>query len=141
MRLYVDASAIVAWLLGEDRSPSIVDSLGGAESLCTSRLTLVECDRALLRCAHEGRLNEVERAELSALAATAAAHWSQLAVTESVLDRARLPFRDHLVRTLDAIHLASALAARSAIPGLAILTLDDRMRHAGRALGFAVVPE
>ena len=36
--------------------------------------------------------------------------------------------------------LASALAARSAIPGVALLSLDDRMRRCGRQLGFDIFP-
>jgi predicted nucleic acid-binding protein len=79
-------------------------------------------------------------AELSASAATAAAHWMQLAITESILNRARMPFRGGPVRTLDAIHLASALEARAASASLTVLTLDDRMRRAARALGFEIVP-
>ena len=140
MRLYVDSSAVLAWLLGEERGQQTVDLLSRAEPVCSSRLTLVECDRALLRCETEGRLVEAERAELSALVATAATHWQQLAITESILDRARLPFRSHQVRTLDAIHLATALDSRAAVPDLAVLTLDDRMRRAARALGFEVLP-
>jgi hypothetical protein len=35
---------------------------------------------------------------------------------------------------LDAIHLASLLAGRSAVRGLALLSLDDRVRQAARGL-------
>jgi hypothetical protein len=41
---------------------------------------------------------------------------------------------------LDAIHLASLLAGRSAVRGLALLSLDDRVRQAARGLGVDVVP-
>jgi hypothetical protein len=44
------------------------------------------------------------------------------------------------VRTLDALHLASALAIRSAIPGIELLSLDDRIRRAGAQLGFKLQP-
>ena len=40
----------------------------------------------------------------------------------------------------DALHLASALVARAAVPGLALLALDAAMREAGRGLGFTVLP-
>ena len=43
--------------------------------------------------------------------------------------------------TLDAIHLASALVARSAIAGLDILSLDERIRKAASLLGVRVLPE
>jgi hypothetical protein len=37
------------------------------------------------------------------------------------------------VRTLDAIHLASALAVRSTVPLAELLSLDDRIRRGGEA--------
>jgi uncharacterized protein len=141
LNLYVDSSGIVAWLLGEERAPAAVEALREARLVLSSRLTLVECDRVLIRCAAEGRLDEAAQAELSAQAASAAAHWMQLAITESILSRARMPFQGGPVRTLDAIHLASALESRAAVASLTVLTLDDRMRRAARALGLDVVPD
>jgi hypothetical protein len=45
------------------------------------------------------------------------------------------------VRTLDAIHLASALFLREAFPDLVILTADERVRGNAALLGFpAEVP-
>ena len=44
------------------------------------------------------------------------------------------------IRTLDAIHLASALVARSTIPGLELLSLDDRIRKTARRLGLRLRP-
>jgi hypothetical protein len=59
---------------------------------------------------------------------------------DDVLEAAKRPFPNEPVRTLDAIHLASALLARSAISGLALLSLDLRVRAAAAALGFKVLP-
>ena len=44
------------------------------------------------------------------------------------------------LRTLDAIHLASALVARDAFGPVAMLTLDERMRETARALDLALLP-
>jgi hypothetical protein len=41
---------------------------------------------------------------------------------------------------LDAIHLASALVARSTAAGLELLGLDVRIRASARQLGFRVLP-
>ena len=46
-----------------------------------------------------------------------------------------------LIRTLDAMHLAAALAVRSAVPGVELLSLDDRIRRSGEQLGFRLQPE
>ncbi len=55
-------------------------------------------------------------------------------------DRARRPFPSEPVRTLDAIHLASALAVRSTVPSMELRSLDDRIRRAGEQLGFRLQP-
>jgi hypothetical protein len=78
----------------------------------------------------------VRRAALGA----PASGWTLLRVEAEVVDRARRPFPGQPIRTLDALHLASARAARAAVPGLSLLGLDRRVRGAGAALGFAVVP-
>jgi len=70
----------------------------------------------------------------------AASHWQILHLAREVADRARQPFPAEPIRTLDAIHLASALTARAAVAGLALLSLDDRVRSAGRKLGFELLP-
>lgn len=140
-KLYADSSAVLAWLLGETAGEAMCSALLGAELVVASSLTLVECDRSLVRAAASGRVSEVGAADRRALLASIAAHWSLLRLDEEVLERARRPFPAEPLRTLDALHLASALAAREAAPGLALLSLDARVRTAGRGLGFAVVPE
>ena len=72
--------------------------------------------------------------------AAAAAHWQMRRIAPEVVERCRLTFPAEPVRTLEAIHLASALLGRTAIAGLQLLSLDDRMRRNGRALGFTVLP-
>jgi predicted nucleic acid-binding protein len=57
------------------------------------------------------------------------------------VERARQPFPGEPIRTLDAIHLASALLARTALVGLALLSLDDRVRKAGKKLGLDIIPD
>jgi hypothetical protein len=60
--------------------------------------------------------------------------------TGDVVERAGLPFPEEPLRALDAIHLASALLARGAQPGLQLLSLDDRVRRSAEASGFQVLP-
>jgi len=140
MPLYADASAILAWLLREPQGEDVAALLAGAANIVSSEIVMVECDRALLRLLAERRLPEPIKEELSARVAAAVMHWTQLAVTSTILLRARQPFANRPLRTLDAIHLASALEGRRAFPDLAILSLDDRMRRAARAIGFEVLP-
>ena len=140
MNLYAESSAVLAWLLDEESAPVVRRSLGAAEIIVASDLTLIECDRVLLRAAALGELTEAEAADRRAHLTMAAAHWQILRVAPEIVDRARQPFPGEPIRTLDAIHLASALTARTAIAGVAILSLDDRVRRAGKKLGLEVVP-
>lgn len=59
-------------------------------------------------------------------------------VDRRVLRRAAEPMPTAL-RTLDAIHIASALALRSRTPALQLATHDDEMATAAAALGFRVL--
>lgn len=70
-----------------------------------------------------------------------AAKWGILPIGPDIVERARKPFPAEPIRALDAIHLASALAARITIPDLQILSLDERIRNAARQLGFGLQPE
>ena len=69
-----------------------------------------------------------------------AAHWHLLRIAAEVVDRARQSFPGEPIRTLDAIHLASALVARGAVAELRLLSLDDRVRRAAARLGLEALP-
>ena len=132
---------MLAWLLGEDAGHSVREVLRHAELVMASDLTLVECDRVLIRAATIDEIDEVAAADRRARLNAAAAHWHLWRVSSDIVDRARHPFPAEPVRTLDAIHLASALAVRSVVPGVELLSLDDRIRRAGVQLGFRIQPE
>lgn len=140
MNLYAESSAVLAWLLDEAASSFVRQTLARAEMVLASDLTLVECDRVLHRAAALGELTEAEVADRRAHLAAAAAHWHVLRMGPEVVDRARQPFPGDSIRTLDAIHLASVLVARSAVAGLELLSLDGRIRGAGKRLGLTLVP-
>jgi hypothetical protein len=71
----------------------------------------------------------------------AASCWHVLRIGPEIVERARQPFPGEPIRTLDAIHLASAVVARSAVAGLELLSLEDRIRKAGRRVGLRVRPD
>lgn len=140
IRLYVESSALLAAVLDEPAGEAARTQIAAAEILITSELTLIECDRALHRAVALKKLSEPDAAERRALVALSTSAWVLIGISDQVVDRARQPFPADSVRALDAIHLASALVARSGTPGLEILTLDDRVRSAARALGFSIQP-
>jgi predicted nucleic acid-binding protein len=139
--VYAESSAILGWLLDEEAGPDVRRVLAAADIVVASDLTIIECERVILRGAALRELTEAEAADRRAHLTTAAAHWHVLRIGPEVVERARLPFPGEHIRTLDAIHLASAIVARAAVAGLEVLSLDDRIRKAAHGLGFQVRPE
>src|SRR5215203_2178354 len=138
MNLYADSSAVLAWLLEEDTADSIEAAFNGAELVLASDLTLLECDRVLVRAHALGELSELEMARRRSILEVVSSHWTVLKIDREVLERARRRFPLEPVRTLDSLHLATALTARWAIADVALLSLDQRVRDNGAALGFDV---
>ena len=141
MSLYAESSAVLAWLLDEEPAATVRELLAAQQLIVASDLTLIECERALHRAVAQGELTEAEAADRRAHLATAAAHWTVLRIGPEVFERARQAFPGQPVRTLEAIHLASLLVARSAISGLALLSVDHRVRDAAAGLGIRLQPE
>jgi hypothetical protein len=141
VNLYAESSAVLGWLLDENSAADVRRSLAAAEVIIASDFTLIECDRVILRAAALGELTEAEAADRRAHLTAAASQWQILRVAPEIVERARQPFPGEPIRTLDAIHLASALVARTAIAGLKLLSLDDRVRKAGKKLGLDIIPD
>ena len=141
MRVYAESSAVLAWLLDEPAGPDVRGILTASEAVIASDLTLIESDRVLLRAAVPGELTEAEAADLRGHLMAAASYWHVLRISPEIVERARQPFPGEPIRTLDAIHLASALVARGALPGLDLLSLDERIRRAAAPLGLRVRPD
>lgn len=141
MNLYAESSAVLAWLFEEAAADSVEKAFDRAEGVVASDLTLVECDRALVRARTLGVLSEMETVRRRAVLEAASVNWMLLKLDREVLERARRRFPAEPLRTLDALHVASALAARSALSDLVLLSLDNRVRENGAALGFDVLPD
>jgi hypothetical protein len=105
-----------------------------------SRLTLIESHRALRRAVAAGALVETDAVEVRATLMQAAARWAVLEISADVAARAEGPFPVEPVRTLDAIHLASALVVRHSLPDLVVVSTDNRVRLNASQLGFALFP-
>lgn len=141
MSVYVESSAVVAWLLDQPGGWPAYDAIRTADVVFTSDLTMIECDRALLRHIALGRLAAEHVTSLRSELATVSSAWHLQAMTPDIVSRARQPFPDDRIRPLDAIHLSSALSARSRFDDIGLVTLDDRVRAVGTLLGFDVRPE
>jgi predicted nucleic acid-binding protein len=140
VNIYAESSAVLAWLLGEEVGRRVREVLRRAVLVTASDLTLIECDRVLVRAVTLGEIDEATAADRRAHLNAAAAHWHLWRLSWDIVERARHPFPAEPVRTLDAIHLASALAVHSTVPNVELLSLDDRIRRAGEQLGFRLQP-
>jgi predicted nucleic acid-binding protein len=104
----------------------------------TSALTLAEVGRAIIRARAAGRLTaEEEQAAVGALR-TFERRCFILDVDRAVLDRVRRPFPVEPIRTLDAVHLATAELLGEPPQLVTVVTRDGRVRDNARALGYAV---
>ncbi len=140
MILYAESSAVLSWLLGEPPGPQIRRALEDTDFVVTSDLTLIECDRAFHRARSLGELSADMLAEMRGELRRTAAGWTLLRLSDEIVERARGPFPEEPIRSLDAIHLASALAVAGLSPETAILTLDERVRRCAQALGLRLLP-
>ncbi len=140
MPLYAESSAVLRWLFNEDRGDAVFDRLRAADKVTCSRLTLIECRRVIHRAVGAARLPEKDAAELRGVLGQAAARWAILEVTPEVARRAEERFPAEPLRTLGALHLASALLLNESAPDLAVLSTDDRIRNNAMQLGFPVLP-
>lgn len=140
MNLYAESSAVLRWLLGQARAEEIRAILNSADVVVTSMLTLIESERALMRGSALNELSDTQsRAGRRQLNQSALA-WTVIPLDDEIVNGARRTFPSEPVRTLDALHLASALVAREAGAELVVLSLDTVVRTNARALGFEVLP-
>ncbi len=74
MTVYAETSALLRWILGQADGEAVRGGLAKAAHVVTSALTVVECERALVRLADE--VKPSERAAARALFLEAARHWT-----------------------------------------------------------------
>lgn len=135
--LYLETSAVLHWLLGQSEAARVRRRVDGAEVVLTSMLTLAEAERALIRAEGQDVLKGGDAQRLRGLLNRVQASWTRMSISDDVLTRASRPFPAEPVRTLDAIHLATALEFTAAFPDLRVLSFDDRVRRNAEALGIS----
>ena len=97
-----------------------------------------EAGRAIIRARVTGRLTaENEKAAILALR-TFERRCFLLDIDQVVLNRVRRPFPVEPIRTLDAIHLATAELLDEPPQLATIVTRDERVRANAKALGYSI---
>jgi predicted nucleic acid-binding protein len=126
--VYLDSSALVKLVVREAESEALRAWVAAHPAAVTSALAVTEVRRAVSRVSPRRGLSDRARLVLDGLAL--------LAVDLDVLERAARLAPTEL-RTLDAIHLASALSLGADL--LAFVSYDDRQRAAARKAGLPLV--
>jgi hypothetical protein len=136
MTVYLDSSVVLRPLLNQPRQ---LESWGKWTQAYSSELLGVECRRAIDRLRLEGLFDDGQVAEAM----------EQLGRIERTIKRIRLgksiiqassQTMPTIVKTLDAVHLASAVAIRNR-RGIELLfaTHDSQQATAAKALGFTCI--
>ena len=134
--MYMESSALAAALLEHDTAA--MQAVSGHARVVTSALTLAETARAIVRARMSGRLTaDQERAAVRALK-TFSRRCFVLDVSSEILNRAGRRFPVEPIRTLDALHLATAELLDDSPQLVTIVTRDARVRENASAMGFAV---
>jgi len=133
MIVYLDASVVLRILL---RQPKRLAAWGRWEAAYSSELLGIESRRVIDRLRVQAALNDHELADVHHDLTRIERAIGAIPLTRPVLHRAALPMPT-AVKTLDAIHLASALLLRERrTTSLTFATHDPHQLRAARALGF-----
>lgn len=133
---YIETSALLAALLEQDLAARRALRRKGRR--ITSALTFAEAARGLVRARVGGRISlEQERTAVRWLRSFRR-RCDVISMTESVLLRAGRPYPVEPIRTLDAIHLASAEELGEPPQLVTIVSRDVRVRDNAHALGYPV---
>lgn len=135
MRVYFDSSVILRVVLGE--RGRLAEWSRTSEAV-TSEVTRVECLRVLDRFRLAGEMTERELVRRRATAMTVLSGFELVRLNRAVLDRAAAPFPIQ-IRTLDALHVASALLVRAQYPALRFATHDADLGATALAEGLPVI--
>jgi predicted nucleic acid-binding protein len=123
---YLDASALVKLVVDEEETAALLRFVDAADRFATSRVGIVETARAAAR---RDRFDQ-DRLDRVLLAI-------EVVELDERVAREAATIGPPTLRTLDAIHLASALALADELE--AIVTYDVHLADAARSLGLPVV--
>ena len=125
--LYLDSSALVKLVASEPESARLFAFLAGRAELVSSALSRVEVMRAVHRLDDAGELRARAESVLGSVAL--------LRIDDAILTAAAA-LEPRTLRSLDALHLASALSVRDALEGF--LAYDQGLAEAARRQGLKV---
>jgi hypothetical protein len=136
---YFDTSALVKRYVDEPGRREVLRLLRRNECV-TSAVLPLELRSGLRRRVAEGSIDAARLPAILKHVAVDRPYWTLVEVGIDVLAGAETLVAAHPIRTLDAIHVASAqlFAARVSMPGLTFVSADKRQTEAAIAVGLVV---
>jgi predicted nucleic acid-binding protein len=136
---YCDTSALVKRYVKEAGRHKVLRLLRRSDFVASAVLP-VELRSALRRRVTDGTLDAARVPAILERMAADRAYWTLIGVGTEVLTAAETLVATHPLRTLDAIHVASAqlFAARVPKPELIFVSADTRQTEAAAAVGLVV---
>ena len=134
---YFDTSALIKRYVQEAGRRQVLQVLRRHRCV-TSAVLPVELRGAVRRRATEGTLDAAQVPAILKRVTADRAYWTLIEVTTDVLAAAENLVAGHPLRTLDAIHVASAqtFATRVSIRALLFVSADERQTEAAAAIGL-----
>lgn len=126
--LYLDSSALVKLVASEPESAALFEYLTDRTELLSSAIARVEVTRAVHRQGNEGGLRERAERVLGSIAL--------LRIDDAILTAAGA-LRSKTLRTLDAIHLVTALSVHDELEG--VVVYDRGLAEAARGEGLTTL--
>jgi predicted nucleic acid-binding protein len=136
---YFDTSALVKRYVDEPGRREVLQLLRQNECV-TSAVLPVELRSGLRRRVADGSLDAARLPAILKHVAADRPYWTLVEVGTDVLAGAETLVAGHPIRTLDAIHVASAqlFAGRVSLPSLTFVSADKRQTETAVAVGLAV---
>jgi predicted nucleic acid-binding protein len=136
--LYVETSAILRYLFGDDGADAVRTTIDSAAQVLTSRLTVLEIHRATVRAEKQAEMSAADAQRVRGAFLSIMRSWIICELSMDILNRAAQPFPIEPVRSLDAIHLGTSLDLLRIFPDLQVLSFDGRVVSNAAALGIPV---
>ena len=146
--LYLTPDSMVKLYANEEHRGEVLRAVEEAEVVTSSLLCYPEVRAALARKEREGKWTGAQHDRATADFEADLSGYVLYDVTPEIAAHAAELARPHHLKAYDAVHLATALAARGAleeayprthgeVPGLMFLTYDGTLGEAARGLGLA----
>lgn len=137
MIVYLETSALLCWILEEESIFAVKKIVNETRHFVSSSLLEIEVGRAIQRLKVAKKLSSSFEKRISYIWDKIFVNIEIMEITRNIINRSQLAFPIEPVRSLDAIHLATALEFNKIYLELKILSFDERILGNLKPLGLS----